>query len=105
MKAVVKIKGHQYLVTEGEELLVDKLENKKGDKVSLEEVLLIATDNDKAIIGNPFVKGAKVEFSVIDDVKGEKIRVARYKAKSRYRKVKGFTPIYTKIKIEKIIQG
>ena len=105
MKAVVKVKGHQHLVTEGKELLVDKLENKEGDMVSVEEVLLIVTDDDKTIIGNPYIKGAKVDFSVIGDSKGEKIRVARYKAKSRYRKVKGFTAVYTKVKVEKIIQG
>ncbi len=105
MKAVVKIKGHQYLIVEGEELLVDKLENKEGDKVSIEEVLLIVTDDDKAIIGNPYIKGAKVDFSVIGDEKGDKIRVARYKAKSRYRKVKGFRAVHTKVKVEKIIKG
>jgi len=102
MKAVVKLKGHQYLVEKGQEFLVSKLENKKGDKISIEEVLLIIGEDEKAIIGNPLVKGAKVELSVLGEEKGKKIRVARYKAKSRYRKVKGFTAKHTKVKVEQI---
>jgi large subunit ribosomal protein L21 len=101
MKAVVKLKGHQYLVEKDQELLVPKLENKKGDKISIDEVLLII-DDDKATVGNPLVKGAKVEFSILGEEKGKKVRVARYKAKSRYRKVKGFVPQYTKVKVEQI---
>jgi large subunit ribosomal protein L21 len=102
MKAVVKLKGHQYLVEKGQEFLVSKLENKKGDKISIEEVLLIIGEDEKAIIGNPLVKGAKVELSVLGEEKGKKVRVARYKAKSRYRKVKGFTAQHTKVKVEQI---
>lgn len=102
MKAVVKVKGHQYLVEKGQEILIDKTGYKKGEKFSCEDVLLIITDDQKVIIGNPLVKGAKVEFAVLENEKGKKIRVARYKAKSRYRKVKGFTPQYTKVKVSKI---
>lgn len=101
MKAVVEITGHQHLVQAGDELLVDRLSSKKGEKISLDKVLLIF--NEKKIeIGNPFLKGAAVEAKVLGHLKGNKIRVARFKAKSRYRRVKGFRAALTKIKIGKI---
>lgn len=99
--AVVKIGGSQYKISEGDLLEVDKLEGEKGKKLSLEEVLLLV-DEKKVKIGQPKILGAKVQASIVDQIKGEKIRVATYKAKSRYRRVKGFRSLLTKLKIEKI---
>lgn len=99
--AVVKIAGFQYKVSEGDELEVNKLDSEKGKNITFEEVLLMAGDG-QAKIGQPLVKGAKVKAKVLEQLKGKKIRVATYKAKSRYRRVKGFRPLLTKIKIEKI---
>ncbi len=100
--AVVKIGGKQYKVAEGEEILVDKIGEKKGKKIILDQVLLLV-EGEKVNFGQPTIKKAQIEAKIIDDeVKEEKIRIATYKAKSRYRKVKGFRPSLTKIKIEKI---
>jgi len=99
--AVVKIGGHQYKVTEGEEIEVPKIEGEKGTALNLEKVLLVA-DGEKVKVGQPKVKGAKIEAEIIGQVKGEKIRVATYKAKTGYRRVKGFRPLLTRIKIKKI---
>jgi large subunit ribosomal protein L21 len=99
--AVVKIAGFQYKVAEGDELEVSKLEAEKGKNIALEEVLLVAGDN-QVKIGQPLVRGAQVKAKVLEQLKGEKIRVATYKAKSRQRRVRGFRPLLTKIKIEKI---
>jgi large subunit ribosomal protein L21 len=98
--AIVKIGGSQYKVTEGDELEVDKIEGEKGKTVNLDEVLLLVDEEIK--IGEPLVKGAQIKAKIIEQFKGDKIRVATYKAKSRYRRVKGFRPLLTKIKIEKI---
>ena len=98
--AIVKIGGSQYKVTEGDELEVDKIEGEKGKAVNLDEVLLLVDEEIK--IGEPLVKGAQIKAKIIEQFKGDKIRVATYKAKSRYRRVKGFRPLLTKIKIEKI---
>ena len=98
--AIVKIGGSQYKVTEGDELEVDKIEGGKGKAVSFDEVLLLADEEIK--IGEPLVKGAQIKAKIIEQFKGDKIRVATYKAKSRHRRVKGFRPLLTKIKIEKI---
>ncbi len=99
--AIVKIAGFQYKVVEGDELEVNKLEAEKGKNVTLEEVLLVAGDS-QVKIGQPLVKGVQVKVKILEQLKGKKIRVATYKAKARQRRVKGFRPLLTKIKIEKI---
>lgn len=99
--AVVKIAGLQYKVAEGDEIEVNKIKTEKDKTISFEEVLLIAEDG-KTKIGQPFIKGAQIKAKVLEQTKGQKIRMATYKAKSRQRKVKGFRASLTKIKIEKI---
>ena len=97
--AVVRIQGHQYKVAEGDEVLVDKVADPK--KVEA-EVLLVVSD-DKAKIGKPIVKDAKVSFKVLkDEEKGEKIHVRKYKSKSRYRKHTGFRAVFTRLLVQKI---
>lgn len=97
--AVVRINGHQYIVEEGMEVLVDKLADPK--KITAE--VLLTVDGEKVKVGKPLVKEAKVTFKVISDLeKGEKVHVKTYKAKSRYRKHKGFRHQYSRLKVEKI---
>jgi large subunit ribosomal protein L21 len=99
-KAVVKIGGKQFIVTEKETLLVDLLQ--EGTKeLTLDALLLI--DGDNITIGTPTVKDVKVTAKVIDDlVKGDKIRVIRYKAKKRVHKENGHRQKYSKIEITSI---
>lgn len=100
MLAVVKIGSSQYLVTPGQELLVDR-QNQKDTRITFDQVYLVS-DADRTEIGKPTVANAKVEAEVIGPVKGTKIRIATFKAKSRFRKVRGFRPHYTKIRISEI---
>lgn len=102
MYAVIKANGKQYRVAEGEIVTIDKIEGKEGDKIDFPEVLLVV-DGEKVQIGQPTVTGVKVTAKILAQFKGEKIRVARFKAKVRYRRVKGFRPLLTKIQIEKIV--
>lgn len=99
--AIVKIGGTQYKVSVGDQFDVAKLEGKKGGKVVFDGVLLTSRKG-KVAIGTPEVKGAKVEAKILGEVKGKKIRVFKYKAKSRYRKTKGHRQKYTKIEITKV---
>lgn len=97
--AVVRIAGKQYKVSEGQEILVDKLTDTK--KVE-PEVLLVA-DGDKVLVGTPLVEKAKVVVKVLVEMeKADKVRVFKYKAKSRYRKLRGFRAQHTRLLIEKI---
>lgn len=100
-QAVIQIKGHQFLIKEGDELEIDYSPGKIGEKIKLEEVLYLSTKG-KVNLGTPFLANASAEGEILEQLKGKKIRVARYRAKSRYRKVKGFRPLLTRIKIRKI---
>jgi ribosomal protein L21 len=99
-KAVIKVGGKQFIVSEKETLLVDLLP--QGTK-ELELDALMLINGDKVEVGTPVVKGVKVSAKVIDElVKGEKIRVIRYKAKKRVHKENGHRQKYTKIEIASI---
>ena len=99
-KAVVKIGGKQFVVTEKETLLVDLLQ--EGTKELTLDALLVI-DGDKTTIGTPTVKGVTVTATVVDDlVKGEKVRIIRYKAKKRVHKEMGHRQKYSKIEITSI---
>ena len=100
MKAVVKISGKQYIVSEKESLLVDLLP--EGTKELTLDALLVI-DGDKTKVGTPTVKGAVVKAKVVEaEVKGDKIRVIRYKAKKRVHKENGHRQKYTKIEITSV---
>lgn len=99
-KAVVKIGGKQFIVAEKETLLVDLLP--EGTKELTLDALLVI-DGDKTSIGAPTVKGVKVTAKVIEDlVKGDKIRVIRYKAKKRVHTETGHRQKYSKVEISSI---
>ncbi|HMH70235.1 MAG TPA: 50S ribosomal protein L21 [Candidatus Saccharimonadales bacterium] len=99
-KAVVKIGGKQFIVTEKETLLVDLLQ--EGTKELTLDALLVI-DGDETTIGTPAVKGVKVTAKVIEDlVKGDKIRIIRYKAKKRVHKENGHRQKYSRIEITSI---
>jgi len=99
-KAVVKIGGKQYLVTEKETLLVDRLQD--GTKeLNLDALLTI--DGKTTNVGTPIVKGVKIVAKVVEpEVKGDKIRVIRYKSKKRVHKETGHRQKYSKIEITSI---
>lgn len=96
--AVIKIKGTQYKIAEGDEILVDKLGKDKP-----EARVLLVVDGKAVNVGKPDVKGAKVKLKVLEEeLKGKKVTVQTFKAKSRYRRKLGFRPRYTKLLVEKI---
>lgn len=101
MYAVIKTGGKQYKVSEGDEIIVEKLEVEEGGSVTFEEVLAVA-DGDDIKIGQPLVSGAKVTGSVVKNGKGPKIRIFKYKHKTNYRRRQGHRQPFTKVKIEKI---
>jgi len=102
--AVINSGGKQYKVSEGDVIDVDKLEQKKDDKITFENVQLMVVDG-KVELGKPYLSGVKVTGKIIEQFKGEKIRVSRFKAKARERRTIGFRAMLTKIQIEKIETG
>lgn len=97
--AVVKLAGKQYRVSEGQTVLVDRMTNTK----KIEYSTLLFVDNDKVKVGKPVLTDVKVAFEVVSETeKGEKIRIFKYKSKSRYRKRMGFRAQMTKLLVKKI---
>ncbi len=99
-KAVVKIGGKQFIASEKQTILVDLLP--EGTKELTLDALLVI-DGEKVSVGTPTVKGVVVTATVVDDlVKGEKIRVIRYKSKKRVHKENGHRQKYSRIEIASI---
>ena len=100
MKAVVKVGGKQYIVSEKETLLVDRLPD--GTKELTLDALMVV-DGDKSTVGTPLVKGVVVKANVVEEeVKGEKLRIIRYKAKKRVHKETGHRQKYSRIQVASI---
>lgn len=100
MYAIIKTGGKQYCVEEGKVITIEKLDVEAGAEVAFDEVLLVSGDGVK--IGQPTVAGAKVTGKVLEQGKGAKIRIFKYKAKSNYRRRQGHRQPFTKVQIEKI---
>ena len=101
MYAVFQIAGKQFQAEKGDVLRVPLLDKEKGAKIDITEVLLI-NDNDKVEIGSPFVASAKVVAVVQGEGKDDKIRIYKYKRRTKYRRSQGHRQDYTEIKISKI---
>lgn len=98
MYAVIKVGGKQYRVNEGAEIFVEKLNVNADDVVVFDQVLMLDTK-----VGSPYLENVTVEGTVIKNGKNKKIRIFKYKNKSRSnRKTQGHRQPYTKIKITKI---
>ena len=100
MYAIVNIKGQQLKVEEGAELFVNRIEAEKGDQIAFDEVLLIDTDGDVKV-GTPHLK-AKVNATIVDHAKGDKVIVFKKKRRKGYKVTKGHRQQYTKIKVDSI---
>lgn len=98
--AVITSGGKQYKVEEGQTLALDRLSQKDGT-IRFDNVLLMVNDNDVQM-GTPYVPGLVVTGKILGEEKGEKIRIAKYKSKVRYRRVTGFRASLTRIQIEQI---
>lgn len=103
MFAVIHIGGKQYKVQEKDEIRVEKVELEAGKNLKVAEVLMLGEDDGTNMkIGEPFVKGAHVECTVVEQGKGEKIRIFKMKAKKRYSVAQGHRQPYTLLKVLKI---
>jgi large subunit ribosomal protein L21 len=99
-KAVIKVGGKQYIASEKETLLVDLLP--EGTKELTLDALLVI-DGEKTAVGTPTVKDVKVTAKVVEElVKGDKLRVIRYKSKKRVHKENGHRQKYSKLEITSI---
>ena len=101
MYAVIRDRGAQYRVEEGQTLDVALMDAEPGTQITLDEVLLVGGTDDLKI-GAPLVANASVVAEVVGEARGEKIVVFKYKRKKRYRRRTGHRQDYTRLAIKEI---
>lgn len=101
MHAVIATGGKQYLVKEGNIIKVEKIEAKEGEKVKLDQVLMLEKDGEYQF-GQPLIENSYVEGKVLRHGKAKKIIVFKYKPKKKYQKKLGHRQSFTEIMIEQI---
>ena len=102
MFAVIELAGHQYQVEKGRTFTIDRQEAEIGSTIAVDQVLLVSTDGKDAKVGAPYVAGASVTLKVLEQGRGEKIRVFKMKAKKRYRRTFGHRSYLTKVEVTNI---
>ena len=102
MLAVIKTGGKQYLVSPGDKIKIEKIEEKEGKEITFEDVLLVEK-NKKLEIGTPQVKGAKVIGKVLKQEREKKVIVFKYKSKTRRSIKKSHRQPFTEVEILKIL--
>jgi large subunit ribosomal protein L21 len=99
--AIVEDGGKQYKAIEGGTIEVDRFPAEVGEQLDLERVLLVS-DGENVNVGTPLVSGARVQATVVSQVKGPKLIIFRYKPKKRYRVKTGHRQKYTRLQIDSI---
>jgi large subunit ribosomal protein L21 len=99
---IIKTGGKQYKVSKNSTVEIERVPYKPGEKFSFEEVYLHVVDGN-AKLGKPKVNGVVVKATVLEHFKGKKLRISKFKAKSKYRKTIGYRQYLTKVKILDIL--
>jgi len=101
-QAVIEFAGKQHLVSVGDKLSVTVSPEESQELVTVDKILLLV-DDGKTLVGQPYLEGHSVELKLDKVAKGDKIRISRFKAKSRHRRVTGFRPVLSHFTVAKII--
>lgn len=102
MYAVVEIGGHQYRVSEGDVLFVDRQHEEAGNSLTFDRVFLINDGNGNVNIGKPTVEGASIEATLLDNVKADKVIVFKKKRRKGYKVKRGHRQPMSQIEINEI---
>ena len=102
MIAIIETGGKQYKVAEGKYVDIELLDVKEGDSVEIDKVLMIV-DGKKSEVGQPYVKGAKIQGKIVKHGKDKKILVYKMKRKKGYRVKQGHRQPYTRLMVESIV--
>ncbi|MCY4579600.1 MAG: 50S ribosomal protein L21 [Chloroflexi bacterium] len=102
MYAIVNTGGKQYRVQPGDTVRVEYLPGDQGDLIELEDVRLFSNDDGEVTVGAPIVEGAKVTAEVVQQGRGKKVIIFKYKAKTRYRRKNGHRQNFTELRVTDI---
>lgn len=97
--AVVQIKGHQYKVSQGDKVLVDKLDALSGESITLDQVKLVVKSDQELLIGDPHVSSARVEAVIDEHVRHPKVIVFKKKRRKDYKRKRGHKQLATAITV------
>jgi large subunit ribosomal protein L21 len=98
--AVIRTGGKQYRVAAGDVIRVEKLDGDAGSKIVFDEVLFL--DGDAPKFGTPLVAGAKVSGEIVQQARGEKLVIFKFKRRKKYRRKNGHRQSFTAIKITEV---
>ena len=101
MYAIIRSGGKQYRAEVGATIDVDRLPNEVGESLDITDVLLISSE-DETMIGQPQVDGATVSATVVEQFRGKKIIVYKYRQRTNYRRKQGHRQYYTRLRIDDI---
>ncbi len=101
MYAVIRTGGKQYKVHEEQILKVEKLEGNEGSQIEFDDILMYS-DGETITLGSPNVDNASVKAQILEQGRGKKTLVFKYKRRKGYRKMRGHRQHYTEIKIDSI---
>ena len=101
MYAIIATGGKQYKVSEGDTIKVEKLGAEAGETVTFDKVLAVSDDNGLKA-GTPYLEGTSVTGEVVENGKGKKVIVFKYKPKKGYRRKAGHRQPYTRVRITAI---
>lgn len=99
---IIKTGGKQYKVAEGEIFSAQKIRSRNMDSIVFDTILALST-NGLIKVGRPYLADVSVKAKILDDYKEKKVRVVKYRAKSRYLRVRGHRQQKTKLLVEKIL--
>ena len=102
MFAIIKTGGKQYKIKENDTIFVEKLKNKKGDKIDIKDVLLLSNDEKNIKIGTPYLKGVSIKAEFLEQNKNKKVIVFKKKRRKNYKRKNGHRQEITVLKILKI---
>ncbi len=104
MFAVIKTGGKQYKVSPGDTIRVEKLPGEPGESLEISEVLLVVGEGEP-VVGRPYVEGAKVKATIVEQGRSKKIIVFKKKRRKNYKKKRGHRQYYTVLRIDEIVMS
>ena len=103
MMAVVELGGKQHKVSPGDNIKVEKMSFEIGEQIVLDKVLMAKNDEGELEIGNPFLDNVRIKAKVVDQGKGRKVIVYKFKRRKNYHRKYGHRQLFTSLKIEDIL--
>ena len=101
MYAVIESGGKQYKVSEGSVVRLEKIEKGIGETVELDKVMMVG-DDDNVQVGQPYVEGRRVQAEVIDQGRGRKLSIIKFKRRKHHMRRQGHRQYYTAVRVKAI---